>query len=178
MSVEWVEWGSEDDGVDDLHVRIFHLVEKGRRRELWSLFAPYHYLSPSLFSSAASFMATLDGGEPVAFTSAISMPSGTLVGAWREHRTVVLPDYQGFGLGLRLVEWSAEWHLARGRRFYSRTTHPRIGLARDASPLWRATKKSRVMRNPEWSNASDADTVRLAFSHEYMGAGAGAGAGS
>lgn len=176
----------------DLDIRISRVTTTAQKRALWELFAPHHYLSPTLNVSAACFLAELPDGTPVAFTSAITMPSGTLQNAWREHRTVVLPDYQGFGVGLRLVEWTAEWHRQQGRRFYSRTTHPRIGQARDASASWRATKKSGQKRNPAWSNATGkgsllyqqraeaavkaarhkvyvADTTRVAFSHEYVG---------
>lgn len=98
------------------------------------------------------------------------MQSGTLKNAFREHRTVVLPDYQGLGYGMRLGEWLGEYHIRQGERLYSRTTHPRIGEARNASPLWRNTGKNQRLRKPEWSNAGGADTTRIAYSHEYIGA--------
>ena len=192
MERDWVGEGWVDHSEhqvivpNSLDVEIYRITDPARRKILWELFAPYHYLNPKLMPSSVAFLGRVDG-IPAAFTAAITMPSGTLKNAWREHRTVVLPDYQGLGIGLRLVDWSAEWHLSRGRRFYSRTTHPRIGQARDASPLWRATGKSLRARKPEWSNADGrgshaaqaagksssmkqfSDTTRLAYSHEYIG---------
>lgn len=151
-------------------------------KEVWPLFAPHHYLTGSLNPKGPKcFLAVLPDGAPVAFTSSISFPHATIKGGRREHRTVVLPDFQGFGLGARLSDWLAEWHIRQGHRFYSRTTHPRLGAYREASPLWRATSGSRrpqhaqklvarrssggVTARGEWKT----DLNRLAFSHEYVG---------
>ena len=160
-----------------MRLEIYRLAQP---KQVWPLFAPHHYLRADLSNGARCWLGVIED-QPIAFTSAVRMPSGTLKNAWREHRTVVLPDYQGLGFGLRLSEWVGEWHIRRGERYYSRTTHPRIGEARTASPLWRATDKNKRMRKPEWSNAgggktssgwartSVADTTRLAYSHEYIG---------
>jgi GNAT superfamily N-acetyltransferase len=117
----------------------------------------------------------------VAFTSAITMPSGTLEKAWREHRTVVLPDYQGLGLGAVLTDWLGQHHLDDGKRFYSRTTHPRLADYRRSSGMWRETNKSGKLRKSEWRSWSNVgvdhtkpmvyhdDRARLAYSFEYVG---------
>jgi GNAT superfamily N-acetyltransferase len=132
------------------------------------VFAPHHYLTQSLSNGCRAWLGVLDG-DPVVFTSAMTLPSPSLKGAWREHRTVVLPDYQGLGIGLRMSEWLGELFIRQGGRFYSRTAHPRIGEAREVSPLWRATGKNLRMRKAEWSGAAGHDTTRLAYSHEYVG---------
>jgi GNAT superfamily N-acetyltransferase len=149
------------------------------KREVWALFAPHHYMSADLNAAAACWLVEWDR-TPVAFTSAITMPSGTLQNAWREHRTVVLPDYQGLGIGAVLGDWLGQYHVDAGRRFYSRTTHPRLAAYRRQSPLWRETKKSGKQRQGHWSSAGAgdgvkkpgrwaADTVRVASSFEYVG---------
>jgi GNAT superfamily N-acetyltransferase len=148
------------------------------KREVWSLFAPHHYLTTSLNISARCWVATWDD-DLVAFTSTITMPSGTLKNAWREHRTVVLPDYQGLGIGAIFTDWLGEHICADGNRFYSRTSHPRLAQYRRSRPeLWRETKKSGKLRKDWWSGAkksnahggmSDHDTTRPAFSFEYVG---------
>jgi GNAT superfamily N-acetyltransferase len=147
-------------------------------RAVWHLFAPHHYLTQS-YAGHRAFLAVTEDGEPVAFASSISFPHKHIKNARRSHRTVVLPDYQGLGLGGRLSDWLGAWHLAQGHRFYSRTTHPRMGAYRDASPLWRATAGSGKRQTPshfkkaprgathggEWH----VDLSRIAYSHEYVG---------
>jgi len=154
-------------------LRVYRL---DKAQMVWELFAPHHYLTPVLTKGTRCWIGVLeDTDELVTFTSSIRMPSGTLKNAWREHRTVVLPDYQGLGIGWRMAEWLGEYHIGQGERLYSRTTHPRIGAARDASPLWRKTAKSGLLRKPEWRTGdkwtrnNDGDRVRIAFSHEYVG---------
>jgi GNAT superfamily N-acetyltransferase len=44
----------------------------------------------------------------------------------RGHRAVILPDFQGMGIGVRFTEIVAQIHLDEGHRF-SRTAHPKLG---------------------------------------------------
>lgn len=151
-----------------IEVEILPVVGKA----VWPTFAPHHYLS-SKYAGHRAFLAVLADGTPVAFTSSMSFPHAKIRHGRREHRTVVLPDFQGLGLGVRLSEWLGEWHLAQEHRFYSRTTHPRMGAYRDASPLWRPTGgNGRAQRAPgATTSKSDwvVDVSRIAFSHEYVG---------
>lgn len=146
-------------------------------KAVWPMFAPHHYLTGK-YAGHRAFIAVLADGSPVAFTSSISFPHAKVKHGRREHRTVVLPDFQGLGIGVRLAEWLAEWHLEQGHRFYSRTTHPRMGAYREASPLWRATAGSGKRQNASQmtkdagsgvGGAFNADITRVAFSHEYVG---------
>lgn len=143
-------------------------------RAAWPVFRPHHYLSASILSSARVFTAYWEGNL-VGFSSSIAMPNGNVKNAWRGHRTVVLPDYQGLGLGVRLSDYVASVHVGEGKRFFSRTAHPRMGLYREGSPLWRATSKNRKQRT-DFGDAYQGkfrnyfvDTSRTAWSHEYIG---------
>ena len=59
--------------------------------------------------------------------------------ARRAHRTVVLPGWQGVGVGSRLSDAAAEWHRLEGCDYTGQTVHPRFGRYRDDSPLWHPT---------------------------------------
>jgi GNAT superfamily N-acetyltransferase len=137
--------------------------------EVWCRFAPHHYLDGSLNRSAHCYVAFWEG-ELVAFYSVIAYPSGTVTDAWRGHRLVVLPEYQGLGIGPRLSEAVAAHYVANGKRFFAKTAHPRLGGYRDASPLWRPTSKNHMGRNRRgdghgrWVIQS-----RWAYSHEFIG---------
>lgn len=104
----------------------------------WEMFSHHHYLSGDLNQSSRCYLA-LWNDIPVGFNAIISFPSGTVKNAWRGHRTVILPDFQGMGLGVRFSDAIGEILLAEGKRYFSKTAHPRLGGYRDASPKWRPT---------------------------------------
>ncbi len=141
----------------------------------WPVFASHHYLSASLNASARCWLAVWDG-RLVGFASSLPFPNGNMKNAWREHRTVVLPDYQGLGIGVRLSDAVANVFVAAGCRYFSKTVHPRMGAYREASPLWRPTSKNRKARgdySPKHKTKEDGHKMqhagRVAFSHEFVG---------
>jgi len=77
----------------------------------------------------------------VAFTSYISTPFGSTYGIkFREHRTVVLPQFQGIGIGSRISDSIGELLLqTNSGRFHTKTAHPRYGKYRNDSILWEPT---------------------------------------
>lgn len=142
----------------------------------WPVFAAHHYLSASLNPSARCWLAVWEG-RLVGFASALPFPNGNFKNGWREHRTVVLPDYQGLGIGVRLSDVVGQIFVDAGCRYFSKTVHPRMGAYREESPLWRATSKNRKARG-DYSEARKTKedghkmkhASRVAFSHEYIGA--------
>jgi GNAT superfamily N-acetyltransferase/thymidylate kinase len=141
--------------------------------EAWTLFRDHHYLSADINRASRCWLAEWDG-RPVGFASVLAMPH--IKNAWREHRTVVLPDFQGLGIGVRLSDAVGEIFKAQGLRFFSKTAHPRMGRYRDQSPKWRATSKNHSNRRdylPERETKEKgyrlAHAHRWCFSHEYVG---------
>jgi len=136
--------------------------------DAWKIFRNHHYLSAKHLG-ARSFVLMYEG-SPVGFASSIAMPSGTLKNAWRGHRTVILPDWQGMGIGNRLSDVVAWLHRQEGKRYYSKTAHYRMGGYRESSPDWRPTSKNRMKRGG-WAHGKKGagDTKRICFSHEYVG---------
>jgi GNAT superfamily N-acetyltransferase len=140
--------------------------------EVWKHFAPHHYLSESLNKSAHCYLA-LWNGSVVGFVASIAYPSGTEKEAYREHRLVVHPDFQGFGIGPRLSEAVAQHYLDNGKRYFSKTSHPRLGGYRDQSALWKPTSKNHKRRtdglNLDGKARWSIDPNRWSYSHEYVG---------
>jgi len=138
--------------------------------EAWSMFSKHHYLTEDI-NKSAKFWLCLWESKIVGFGSAIAFPSGTVKNAYREHRTVVLPDYQGFGFGVRVSDAIAEIYTSKGCRYFSKTTHPRMGGYRNNSPSWKATSKNMKVRKDN-SNKNAKWELRQVFSysHEYIGA--------
>jgi ABC-type iron transport system FetAB ATPase subunit len=131
----------------------------------WPLFAPHHYLSHRLSPAAVCFLAA-HGGRPVAFSAWLPF-----VGAGprrrREHRTVVLPDFQGVGLGNALSDLLASMWAGLGYGAVSTTTHPAMIRSRLRSPRWRLT------RAPAFGRGGDRRlrhaTTRLTAGFTYVG---------
>jgi hypothetical protein len=117
---------------------VIDLEIRSVRREVWPRFSKYHYLSPHLLGSAVCIGGFIQN-QCVAFCSASFFPHAITRNIYREHRTVVLPDYQGLGLAGILADWLGLHFWERGWRFHSVTAHPAIIASKAASPRWKLT---------------------------------------
>ena len=111
------------------------------RHAAWSLFAQHHYLSGSLSRSARCFVATWREA-PVAFCA--TLPVIGRRDHWRITRIVTLPDYQGLGIGTRVMEAVAELHAAQGHRVNTTASHPAILEHCQRSRRWRLARVRRT----------------------------------
>lgn len=136
------------------------------------MFKDHHYLDGNI-SKASRCWVGVWNGSIVCFGASMTMPSGTLKNAWREHRTVVLPDFQGMGIGVRFSDAIGQMHLEDGKRYFSRTAHPRMIYHREHSELWKPTSKHKKLRTDithnNIFNNHYADNKRVCGSFEYLG---------
>jgi len=110
-------------------------------RSAWVLFRRHHYLNGNLLGHAKCF-AAFWGERPVAFSAWVRRNTRKCVrGDMREHRTVVLPDFQGLGIGNRLSEFCASIWAGLGGRAFGTTSHPAMIGYRLASPRWRCVRR-------------------------------------
>jgi len=141
--------------------------------EAWDLFKPHHYLSASLNKSAKCYMATWDG-VPVAFTAILAFPHPVVKRGWRASRTVVLPDYQGLGIGVKLSDFMGSVFKANGCRYFSKTAHPAMIAHRlKHADMWKETTHSRKSRNPINKSMNERgwfSSARNCYAFEYIGA--------
>ena len=109
----------------------------------------------------------------VAMHSAMPLFCGTSKFSFRGHRLVVLPDFQGLGIGTRLNDFVGKFYVERGLKFFVRSTHIRLKEYFSKSKRWRETAMSNVLRkNINERNKSTKmkyDESRVAFSFEYVG---------
>jgi GNAT superfamily N-acetyltransferase len=136
------------------------------------MFKDHHYLDGNVNKASRCYVGVWDG-RVVAFGATVTMPSGTLKNAWRGHRTVILPDYQGMGIGVRFSDAIGQIHLDQGHRYFSRTSHPRMIAYREDSKLWKPTSKHKKLRtdikHEKIYNNHYADNKRVCGSFEYVG---------
>ena len=72
----------------------------------WDFFKKHHYLTESVSKSCKFFLFKWNG-KLIGINAVIPQPSGHYKNAVRESRIVVLPDYQGLGLGHNISEFTA-----------------------------------------------------------------------
>jgi ABC-type lipoprotein export system ATPase subunit/GNAT superfamily N-acetyltransferase len=193
--VEWLdpEWVYDTDLQElsarrSLHLRLgrprITLTIRGTSPKTWEMFRRHHYLDTRMSRSVHCYVGLI-GDKPVAFHAAIHSTNRDIHSYWRGHRTVVLPEFQGLGIGTAFSDAIAEMYVSRGMRYFSKTAHPSFGEHREKSPLWRPTSTNRKSRKASYllkdgsirampgygGNAEIArrDADRVCYSHEYIG---------
>jgi len=105
----------------------------------WPLFEPHHYLKVARMIAADCYVGTIDG-EPVAHVAVSTRPG--MVEA-RACRLVVMPEWQGAGVGMRFLNAVCEmWRTGENRHGMRsstlfHTSHPGLAAALRRDPKWR-----------------------------------------
>lgn len=139
------------------------------RLAAWQLFARHHYLSGSLAPGARCYLATWNG-EPVTFCATI--PVITRKNHRRFTRIVTLPDYQGMGIGMKVVAAVASLHRREGLRINVTSSHPALIRHCKHSQLWRTVnvrKAGSSSRGTTRFKQYRSATGRAVVSFEYVG---------
>lgn len=136
--------------------------------DTWKLFKKHHYMTEDLNKSAHCFVFTWNN-QIVAFTAVISQPSGFFKRGMRGHRTVVLPDFQGMGIGRIITDFMGGIYKARGYRYFTKTVNPRLGEYRQRSRKWIATAKNGRPIRPSESRLNKHQKLRASYCYEYVG---------
>ena len=139
--------------------------------DTWERFKKYHYMTNALNEAATCFVFTWNN-KLVAFYSILPLPNGSYKNAYRGHRLVVLPDFQGFGIGSKVSEWVGGILLNDGKTLYCKTVNPALGIYRQNSPLWKQTGKYMKPEKAERCEKSYnmmGGLTRPSFCHKYVG---------
>ena len=143
---------------------------KSENKDIWRVFREHHYLTKDFNKGAFTYLITLDN-KVIGFNSILNQPSGTCKFSFRTHRLVILPDYQGLGIGTKFEEFIGEYLLKQGEKLYLRTTHLRLGRHCSESNKWVAASQNLIVRkkNDNSSKYKTLDCSRKAYSFEYVG---------
>ena len=138
----------------------------------WELFAQHHYLSHDLNRVARCYVGLVEG-QPAAFVGVLPQPHAKRPG-WRESRLVVMPDFQGCGVGMAMSNLLAAAYRAGKRRpYFSVTSHPGLIHARARSAEWKMGRKPTIGRPAFGRNSavkgSWKQDFRATTSFEYVG---------
>lgn len=137
----------------------------------WDLFKEHHYLTENVNKSCKFLLFTWND-KPVGVVAVINQPRKGCPNGFALSRTVVLPDFQGLGLGVKLSEFSASIFKDMGGKIYTKTIHPALGAHRNNSEDWRGTSMNgKVRRSSSQKSDSSAKNrlQRASYCHEYIG---------
>jgi GNAT superfamily N-acetyltransferase len=134
----------------------------------WEMFKRHHYLNASLNRGAQCYLATWND-VPVCFCA--TLPLVGKKGRRRFTRIVTLPDYQGIGIGMRVVEAVAEIYIAENQRINVTGSHPSLMRHCSRSPLWRTAYVKKAGEGTPDRGYPRCSTAlgRARVSFEYLG---------
>lgn len=148
-------------------------------RSYWPMFSRHHYLSSEIASASQCFGGFIND-QLVAFACYLHFPHPSTNLLKLAHRVVVLPDYQGLGLGGRINDFVGQYLYENGRyRYRTVTAHPIFIGYLSKSPRWKlvtnnnkiansSCRKNVVKKNIALRNRHTAVRAMSTKSFEYM----------
>jgi GNAT superfamily N-acetyltransferase len=124
----------------------------------WDLFAPFHYLTRELHRSAACWCLFVDE-RPTAFAGVLHRPHRARHDIKGVSRLVTLPDWQGLGLALALVDKLGGLYRAAGLELRTYPAHPALIRSFDHSPVWKLESKPGLKGNVSRSALGQGGTM-------------------
>ena len=137
------------------HVCGLRIKIERANRDVWEYFRQYHYKHnpdgrhdkrKNSILGAHLYVATLPDSKdevvgcvaarPAFIRGALRRGCNSIGGAYRESRLVVLPEYQGCGIGSAIGDAVAQAYVANGCSYTSSFLHPALYKHRAASSLW------------------------------------------
>jgi GNAT superfamily N-acetyltransferase len=92
---------------------------------MWQMFREHHYLNTKALGAGVRCYVAKYGDKPVAFIAVAHVHMNS--NYYRVSRLVTLPDYQGVGIGKRLLNFTAELYASQTRLpFYLVTSNPQL----------------------------------------------------
>lgn len=149
----------EPDWILDLKTRKFRKVRLRRpkikieiyrsSRNIWEVFKHHHYLSGHIHRSARCYVGLIQN-DPVVFCAVL--PSEGHKGRRRIHRLVVLPDYQGVGVGKAMMNLIGTYYQNEGLKLSITSSHPSVINGLKVSPLWKCRQYDKTGSRKQSNN--------------------------
>jgi ABC-type ATPase involved in cell division len=116
----------------------------------WDVFRRFHYLTASLHRGAKCYVLAVNG-QPASFAGMMYRPHPKVTDIWGCSRLVTLPDWQGLGLALVLIDLLGACYKARGLRVHTYPAHPALIRSFATSPRWACVKRPGQWSTPNWT---------------------------
>jgi len=160
MSFEWTR---------GRHRRPEIKIDVYRCKGFWEHFKKYHYLKETIGNSSRRYVGFY-GDKPVAFVSATIHPLSNGMRRYiiRIERVVVLPAYQGIGIGGRMLDAVCQMFYEAGERVSLVTSHYALNRHWQHSPDYVLRKKCRKKNHGGSAMNNSGSGNRIIASWEYV----------
>tara|TARA_R110000803_G_scaffold208521_2_gene277253 strand:+ start:229 stop:1371 length:1143 start_codon:yes stop_codon:yes gene_type:complete len=138
--------------------------------DTWNLFKKHHYLTEEL-NKAFNLLLFEWNEKPVGIVVYKSQPTGAVPNGYGLSRTVILPNYQGMGIGSKISEFTSAILVNKGKRVFTKTVNPALGEYREMSDVFRPTSKNKKVRKDSNTDNAGKRLSRASYCHEYIGEG-------
>jgi len=141
--------------------------------QAWEIFKKHHYLTQDV-NKTCKFLLFEWNEKPVGILAFLPSPGAGRSNAVAFSRTVVLPDYQGMGIGQQMCNFAGSILKNGGYRVFGRTINPALGIYRNNSCLWKPTgtngKGANLGKGTREAGKHVVNRMdRISYSHEYIG---------
>lgn len=139
--------------------------------ETWNFFKKHHYLTEELKKSFNLLLFEWND-KPIGIVVYKPQGTGSVPNGYALSRTVVLPDYQGMGIGSKISDFVCGVLVQEGKRVFTKTINPALGVYRDKSNKFKTTSKHMQIRTDANSDKISSKRLsRASYCHEYIGEG-------
>ena len=106
--------------------------------------------------------------NPVCFFAVLHFPHPIAKNIKKGHRLVVLPDYQGLGIGHIFSTFVADLYKKQGYRFIITSSTKSLYKQRSADLRWIVTRKGRTSNSGGILKDTNSQN-KITYSYEYIG---------
>jgi ABC-type lipoprotein export system ATPase subunit/GNAT superfamily N-acetyltransferase len=136
------------------------------RYETWNIFKQHHYLTEDLNKAAQCYI-FLWNDKPISFVGILPFPGVGDPKTRRISRVVILPDFQGLGLGKEIVNYISSLYWKEGHQMFIRTMNPALGISLDKDVNWSQTAGH--LKVPPKDTSGRKLIERPSYSFKYTG---------
>ena len=140
--------------------------------DTWNIFKKHHYLTESV-NKGAKFLLFEWNTKPVSIVAILNTPRKGMPNGMAISRIVVLPDFQGLGLGSKICNFIGGIFINEGNKMYIKTVNPALGECFNKAENWRGTSmngKKRTIKSADIKKYKNRVT-RSSYCHEFIGEG-------
>lgn len=127
-------------------------------------------MNSNLNPSAQCYVGYIEN-NPVCFFGVLHFPHPHVKNFKKGHRLVVLPDYQGLGIGHVFSSNIAQMYIDKGFRFVITSSTKSLYNQRSKDKRWNITRKGRVgnVDNKTGILKGTLSLNKITYSYEYVG---------
>jgi ABC-type lipoprotein export system ATPase subunit len=136
--------------------------------ETWDFFKKHHYLTEDV-NKSCKFLLFEWNMKPIGIIALINQPNKNgKASAMGISRIVILPDYQGMGLGVKICEFSSSILMDNGAcNVYIKTINPALGEYFSKSERWKPTSMNGKKGNTDVKALNR--KIRPSYCYEFIG---------